>query len=573
MRHSLSSHRISGGRAILVVAIILCLSVPVFAQEENPLEETGSFETTAQFRDSYAVHLGTIDVTVLDKDGVSIPGMTREDFVLLVDGQPHDITNFSAYGKVAPPLPELETTTDPADPEPRPLPPLIRPQLLVVFIDNENISRPNRNLILNRLENLVRERLRPPVRMMVVTNDMGLRRVGEVSSNPDEIMQSLQSLVGGTTGATKVGSHTRFAERQIRDLSKPPQTQFKIDQALAAARMNSAQADDAVFRTADTLKTLIRTISGMPGRKDIIYVSDGIPMTPGKSLYLLVDELFRIQQGVQQLREVDRHPLYLQVVAYARAADVTIHAIDATGLQPTHGSNAENQWSTDSSIETVRQENLHEPLWFMTGQTGGELVINSNEMEKGLERIRDATSTYYSLGFPLEAPLSDRVHRIGISLVDDQGYKLRYRTFFREKTVPTQTAERTMTGLLLPVQHNPLGIVAEAGEPRPDGDKRWIVPVKVKSPLGTLTLTPEGDKLVAGLSTFAIAGSQKGATSTVQSSSHRVSVPEGSESKPIVITVDIEVITGAGADTISVGVLDEISGATGFTTAQVAIPK
>jgi VWFA-related protein len=574
MRPSLfRRHRAATRGVILAVAATIVLSYSAHAQDESPVEPSQTSSVTPEFRDRVEVHLGTIDVTVTARNARVVGGLKKEDFVLRVNDEPQEITNFSVYGRqqtfvvgeAADQSSDATQSLNPQRLEPR-------PHLIVIFIDNENISRPNRNLFIDRLEATVRTRIRPPTRAMVVTNDMGLRRVGGVTSDPDEILASLQGLIGTTTGGSKVSGHTRMVEAQIRELaSKGPTGGIFKDQAMAAARMNSAQIDQAVWRSVDTLKTLIRTISGLPGRKDVIYVSDGIPITPGKETLLLVDELFRVREGIQTVSEIDRTGLFLQVVAYARAADVTIHTVDAAGLQPTHSREAESRWRTSTEIETMRRQNYQAPLLFMAGQTGGLAVVNTNQLEKGLEHIGDATSTYYSLGFPLQSPLANRTHNIKVTLAENPGYELHYRPAFRERTVATRVAERTVTGLLLPVGDSQLEVFAEIGKIRQADEDGWVVPVKVNVALDHLTLLPEHGGLVASVSAFAVAGSDGGATSTVHHSNHTIRLPEGRPTRPTSVAIEFEIESNDQAKRLSIGLLDETSGAAGFTVANVEI--
>ena len=560
----------------LVGVALVSLSSAALAQEvDDPIFEQW-YSVAPEFRERLEVHVGSVDVTVLDKKtGEAVPGLLPDAFVLLVDGEPRVISNFAAYGRSSPPMTLSDTSAPPsAESEPRQLP--IRPQLFVIFIDNENISRANRNIVLNRLESFVREYIYPPHRALVVINNPGLRRVGKPTSDADEILENLESLVGTTTGATKVQAYAGFAETQIRELAARAQNrqnrQIDLDQALATARMNSAQTDEAVLQAVATLKTLIRIVGGAPGKKDVIYVSDGIPRSPGLELFLLVDELFQVRDGIQQTQERDRILLYLQVVAYARAADITVHTIDAAGLQVVHGSKADTAWYRTADYEMMRRENYQAPLFFMADQTGGIAVINTNEIEKGLLQVGGAARTYYSLGFSLESPLQDRTHRVEIRLPDHPDYVLRYRPVFRERTSVTRAAERTMTGLLLDLDDNPLGIVAEVGDAGVVDKKNWMIPVLVHVPLTGLTLFPAGDMMTGRVSIFFVAGSDDGAKSKFQHSSQAVEVLADRVDDIATATFKIEVQTESGTDRISLGVIDETSSVTGYTVVDVALP-
>src|SRR4029079_17388962 len=49
------------------------------------------------FLDTVEVRVVNVDVIVTDKSGAFRPGLTREDFVLKVDGKPVEISNFAAF--------------------------------------------------------------------------------------------------------------------------------------------------------------------------------------------------------------------------------------------------------------------------------------------------------------------------------------------------------------------------------------------------------------------------------------------------------------------------------------------
>jgi hypothetical protein len=125
----------------LVAIAILAPGPPAFVQDEMTLEPSHTLLVGPEFHDRVEVHVGTIDITVVRKGGQVVTGLTTKDSVLLVDGQPAKVSNSSAFGSQQPESAEetssaIESTPPPMQPLPEP-----RPQLMVAFIDNENISR------------------------------------------------------------------------------------------------------------------------------------------------------------------------------------------------------------------------------------------------------------------------------------------------------------------------------------------------------------------------------------------------------------------------------------------------
>src|SRR4029077_17408685 len=53
----------------------------------------------------------------------------------------------------------------------------------------------------------------------------------------------------------------------------------------------AAARRDEVFRTLGGLTVLVNSLSGVPGRKALLYVSDGLPVTPGEEVFQFLAEI------------------------------------------------------------------------------------------------------------------------------------------------------------------------------------------------------------------------------------------------------------------------------------------
>ncbi|MEM7588006.1 MAG: hypothetical protein AAF560_31750, partial [Acidobacteriota bacterium] len=109
-------------------------------------------QPTAQpFSESIDVDIVNLDVVVTDKQGKPITGLTREDFTIFEDGEPMELTNFSAIERAAG---EAEAGEDEAaigDPAAADLPEQDRPFNLVIFVDNLNMRPENRKALFENL--------------------------------------------------------------------------------------------------------------------------------------------------------------------------------------------------------------------------------------------------------------------------------------------------------------------------------------------------------------------------------------------------------------------------------------
>ncbi len=284
------------------------------------------------FQDRHEVNIGSVEVTVVDREGQPIHGLRVGDFALVVDGQPREISHFAEFGRrieepVAEEVVEIAepaaTVAEEISKQPR------DSRFLVIFVDCRNLSIFHRTLVLNRAEEFVRANVRPPGHAMVVTNDTHLRVVCPPTDDPETVLRALGEFKGVGMVPGNIRSVIRIAEDEIYDLRQRGTSFVLRDRAMAVARVTAGQVDQSLVRTVASLKTLFRSIAGLDGRKAVLYISDGLPMTPGEELFRLIEGLWGYRQALNELPSLQRGPLHEALANHAIAANITLHTIDA----------------------------------------------------------------------------------------------------------------------------------------------------------------------------------------------------------------------------------------------------
>src|SRR5436309_10532217 len=131
--------RSSGWAAGLALGLLL---VPALshAAGEPPAGES--------FKESIEVSVVNLDVYVTDKKGQPVTGLKKEDFQVLEDGRPVEISNFFAESRgTEPAAPAASGGPGQSAPE-RPVSQRLR---LVVFVDDVNLTAANRIRILQNV--------------------------------------------------------------------------------------------------------------------------------------------------------------------------------------------------------------------------------------------------------------------------------------------------------------------------------------------------------------------------------------------------------------------------------------
>lgn len=551
-------------KALVMVLVLAAGGWLALAQEKPPAEEPPRDQVGGlRFIDVSEVTIKNVEVSVTDKDGHPITTLRREDFLVFQNGEPQDVVNFALYQGdtvVRPAEVAAEAEAPAAAPAPTPAPRVAErrePRFLVLLIDNENITVFNRNRVINRMSEWVRDNLRAPDQMMVVSYQRSLKVLQPLTSDPEDVASALRTMRTFVGGRAEVNS----SRRDIEDFISQDNNKTNLDRALGRARAFAREQRNNLTFTVRALQDFVSQMAGLPGKRAIVYVSDGLPMTPGLEVFYEVQEQYRDPGSISQSREYDATAMFRSLVTSCASSGVTLYTIDARGLQSELGIEAENRQSRSTLSAAMTRSNYQDSLVYMSDQTGGLAIVNTNDVGPGLKRIMDDFSTYYSLGYRLVPTGSDRLHRIEVRLKGYPEYRLNYTRTFIEKTLPTRIADRVMTGLTFPVDENPLGVAVIAGEAAPASGNRYTLPVEVRIPLSSVALIPDGDILSGYVMVYYAARDDDGKQSDLQRLSHTLRVKPGDyeQARGQYYTISASLLLEAGRYRVSVGLRDELT--------------
>ena len=179
------------------------------------------------------------------------------------------------------------------------------------------------------------------------------------------------------------------------------QVRQKAQQVVSGMRAPAAQ-------TIRTLAALVNGLARLPGRKTVIFLTDG----------------FYVEESWGQLRTI---------VAMAARSNVRVYAVDAQGLQRrslTTDVSQMNPLETGASIPTEAYNTVEEGPNTLSFDTGGYVIRSTNDFKGALKEIAADTSTYYVLGYtPANAvfdgkfrSISVKVKKPGVTVRARKGY-------------------------------------------------------------------------------------------------------------------------------------------------------
>ncbi|KAB2955152.1 MAG: VWA domain-containing protein, partial [Thermoanaerobaculia bacterium] len=439
---------------------------------------------------------------------------------------------------------------------------------LVVYIDNWNIMPFNRNRVFTGIREMLRSRLTRGDRVMLMTFDREPHVRRPFTSDPVTIASALFEIERLSANGTQQASERREVLREIDE------SRDETSAVMRARSYASSVYNDLSF-SIDSIKDTVSSLAGLPGRKAILYVSDGLPMVAGEDVFSAIQEKFPNATGAMlEARSFDVSRRIRELVASANANRITFYTLDAAGLRIPSSISAENQTASISGItDSVHWSNLQSTLAVLADETGGVAILNTNDPSKGLERVADDLRNFYSLGYTPAHSGDGRYHEVEVRVKGRKDLVVRSREGYRDKTVESRMSDGVMSALFYDVESNPMGVVVQRGEETRRDDGHYLVPILVRIPLGKVVLVPQGELHRSRLRVFVAAMDERGNLSEVQQSEVPIEVP-GSElaealGKEFVYTLSL--VMRRGPQRLAVGVRDELGQTASFAVRTMSI--
>jgi VWFA-related protein len=537
-------------KSVAIAAVALAASLGALAQQPPQPSRPPVPQAIPPISESVEVSVTNVEVIVTDSKGNRVPGLTREDFEVRQDGIPQTITNFYAVsgGKLLLEDGKVIGIDDPAAKEE--LPAAVKARY-VIFIDNLNIQPVNRNRMFKRLKEWVAETIGKNAEAMLVTWSRTLKVRRKFTSEGGDIVGLLEQIELETGGGTSLATERRDGLQRIGDAQT-------VEEAQQIARQVAESMRNDIRFTIDALRDTVNGLAGLPGRKTLIYVSEGLPSTAGLELYDAVQRKY--QTAVLDEFEFQMDSQYATIVQAANAQGVTIWPLDASGLSPGTLASVEEKTMLNRPNDFLVRTNLQAPLQMMAEETGGVAAINTNDWKRNLDELAKDYSNFYSLGYRTSRKAADRPHSLDVR-VKRKGLTVRARRGFVEKTIETRTAEAVVAALNYARDENPLGVVLAMGEATPYDVENYTVPARLTIPIGRIALVPAADHYEGSLIFYFVDLDVSGKQSdlTVKEEKIRVPLAKLKETQAKFFPYEVKMLVVPGGQRISIAVRDGVS--------------
>lgn len=401
-----------------------------------------------------------VDVIALDHKGSPVTDLEAKDFILTEEGNPQTIRSFSFQQPSQTPgqpaalvpvtlsanritnMPRFKTNS----------------ALNVLLIDGINVSNINQKYVREEMLKLL-AKLPAGQPLAVYALGYKLRMLQDFTVDPSLLKAAVKKAKDNALGVRQESSNAADLPpgviEQMTDGMVQQVLRFGQEQAIN-------QMDERVRLTVEELGALARNLSGYPGRKNLIWLSEVFPnyIIPDRTDIGTVTTVAAAQQSVihNYQAQIDHTADLLsnaQVAVYPVDAGTLVNRDSYSSLsnsdsngnylgRSARGATRQGMGSAQASEINRASEAVmasHATMNSVADQTGGKAFYNTNNLEKAIRDGMEDGSTYYTLGYyPENKDWDGRFRKIAVK-VNRPGVKLHYRQgFFAVE--PTDPAKR-----------------------------------------------------------------------------------------------------------------------------------
>ena len=401
------------------------------------------------------VRLVNVTVIAHDLSGRTVTNLAASDFHVFEDGKEQQIEVFAIETDRP-----VQTASAPLPPAPTPAPSIFTNRqptregggVTVVLFDRLNSSFEDQKHARDQiLKLLAKAQPRDHIALYVLESDT-ITVLHDFTSDASRLIAVLNRYLGNTSVelARSEEKAPDFARTGIAALDAETEAWLNRSQQMVSEIFLRRRAQ----LTTDALEGIANHLAGVPGRKNLIWVSAAFPL------------VFDTDHGPLIMNKpVDR------ATRAINSADIAVYPVDIRGLipalNPTTATASVSKGATASPLFTT-MANTHpnqDTMRTIAQATGGRVFLNTNAIGESIRRAIDDSRVSYVLGYRSSSPANDNRFRNITVKVDRNGVELRHRKGYLAAPVPARNSRARLDALqrvlLSPIEASSVALAAE----------------------------------------------------------------------------------------------------------------
>ena len=397
----------------------------------------------AQVRETVNVNVIEVPVTVIDGSGNPVRGLTVANFEIVDNGQKRPVTSFDMIDFAS--MEALKATS--------PLNPAARRNFMLLF-DLSNAAPGALARSQEAARRFIADSVLPRDLVGVATIDSqkGFRLLTAFTSDRQLALAAITD-PGSFRGTDPLQIASTASDVQL--VAEREATQAAPERNAGMAREEMAEQQSRIKqqnqqytralaeKQIDALGNLAKTLRAVPGRKQIVFLSEGFDPKVIQGGGRTTEEQAREQQQILagNVFNVDNDArfgssssmtLIDRMAQTFRGSDVVLHAIDIQGVR------------VQNDVAEGARINSNEGLFLVANPTGGEVFKNVNDIKMNFNRLLHQQEVVYVLSFQAPTTKPGAFHNLKVRLVNVPNARVSHRTGYYEAG-GENVVERTLT--------------------------------------------------------------------------------------------------------------------------------
>jgi VWFA-related protein len=442
-------------------------------------------ESQVEFRSETV--LVQVPVVVTDKSANHIHKLTKDDFQLFENGKEQKISVFEEMitnqSPLAPPAAhpsEFSNLAAPDTKQPR--------SVTLILLDTVNTPLLDQSYGRKELLKYLSQNVSSGQALgLAVITSSGLKIVHGLTGDSTKLTEALKKVSSEAPAMTGLSADAQAAAVTGDVPQFDPVALLNGGDAIAALQdfVTRADAPVAGFRQEQAIETTMQaflgiawSLSGIPGRKSLIWATGGLPFyldSPSTVPGGYLSALYERTMAALNESEVSVYPVDVRGLLNFMPAAVSASPHLARDLRPDV---AMRQVSNRSWLQNFTTDTLRD----FAAMTGGRAFYNNNDISGMFKRAVDDSSSYYLLGYYLDTKnTKPGWRRLKVTLRQrnkEEGAEIRARTgfFVTNATVNPDISRKSDLdfAVLSPFDSTGLPVTVRWLGMAPDGDKKKV---------------------------------------------------------------------------------------------------
>lgn len=414
----------------IVCLAALCSSLCLAQQSTSSIQPQ---PTTPTLRTN--TRLVTVDVVVTE-NGHTVPGLSKEAFRVLENGKEQETRNFDEHTYVA----GTSTASSASGTQKNPSPALP----IHVYSNAVAATGPPSVLLLDALNTPVKDQqyLRKqmisylkeiPAGTRIAIFGLGtrLRMIQGFTSDISVLLAAMDSRKAGPNNSVLLQQQSDFATPM--DDSDNLIALDVLDQF--QGEIIAAQYDLRIDTTLDAMKQLGAFLGGLPGRKNVIWLSGSFPLSlqPDESAsnpFISQRDYSKQLQAISDSFTADRiavYPVDVRGTLPPAMFDAAGSSLNSTAAPRRRAGRSAQPIATAATQDFNQLDAEHSTMRQLAEETGGRAFYETNGLKEAIVRAMEDGANYYTLTYsPQNKDFNGKFRKIEVKLASGK-YHLSYR--------------------------------------------------------------------------------------------------------------------------------------------------